>query len=282
MKVIDVWHQPFTPELMKKAYFDDEEQRKVVEWWGIQDRIAGKTPSEFVAEMDKNYVDKVLIPSAKIKSYLKQVMQWDFTPDEIYSIIKDYPQRLYGLYGVNPYNRMKGVRELERAVKEFGFVGAHIHTYGYGLNINHRLYYPYYAKCEELGVAVMMQIGHSAEAMPSETGRPILLDTVALDFQDLKLVAAHTGWPWVEELIAISWKHPHVYIATTAHGPKYWHPELVNFLNSRRGMGKVMYGTDFPVLDWPGSLAQIQGLGLKAAAEQALLYETAQSVFPFK
>ena len=281
MKVIDVWHQVFTPELMKRAYLDDEEQRKVVSWWGLEDRVAGRTPDQFVAAMDRHQVEKVLVPSVKIKSYLKQTMQWDFTPDEVHAIISGHPDRLHGLYGINPHTRMEGVRELERAVKELKFVGAHIHPYGFGLPINHRLYYPFYAKCVELGVPMMMQVGHSAEAMPSETGRPILLDTVALDFPELKLVAAHTGWPWVEELIAICWKHPRVYIATTAHAPKYWHAELVRFLNSARGMGKVMYGTDFPVLDWEGSLAQIRDLGLKPEAQQKLLYDTAASVFPF-
>lgn len=279
MKVIDVWHQVFTPELMKKAYLDDDEQRKVVKWWGLQDRVTGRSPTEFVAAMANHNVEKVLIPSIKIKSYTKQVMQWDFTPAEVLGIIKAYPDKLFGLYGINPYLRMAGVRELEQSVREFGFIGAHIHPYGFGLDINHRLYYPYYAKCAELGVPVMMQVGHSAEAMPSETGRPILLDTVAPDFPELRLVAAHTGWPWVEELIAICWKHPRVYIATTAHAPKYWNNDLVQFLNSRRGMGKVMFGTDFPVLDWEGSLSQIKGLGLKAEAMEMLLYGTAQSVF---
>ncbi|MEW6266267.1 MAG: amidohydrolase family protein [Thermodesulfobacteriota bacterium] len=279
MKVVDVWHQPFSPELMKRAYLDDEEQRQVVEWWGLQDRIAGRTPQRFIADMDQQGIDKVLIPSLKIKSYVKQVMQWDFKPEEVHALIKDFPERLYGLYGINPYTRMDGVRELAKAVSEFKFIGAHIHPYGFGLPLNDRLYYPFYAKCVELDVPVMTQVGHSAELMPSEAGRPILLDTVALDFPELRLVAAHTGWPWVEELIAIAWKHPRVYIATTAHAPKYWAPELVSFMNTRRGLGKVMYGTDFPVLDWAGSLKQIEELKLKPEALDHLLSETARRVF---
>jgi len=67
---------------------------------------------------------------------------------------------------------MHGVRELERGVKELGFVGAHLHIYGFGIPVNDRLLYPFYAKCAELGVPVMMQIGHSAECMPSEMGGP--------------------------------------------------------------------------------------------------------------
>lgn len=149
------------------------------------------------------------------------------------------------------------------------------------MQVDHRRYYPFYAKCVELDVPVVMQIGHSAEAMPSETGRPILLDNIALDFPELRIVAAHTGWPWVEELIAMAWKHPNIFIATTAHAPRYWKPELVSFLNTRRGMGKVMYGSDFPVLAWPDSLSQIKQLNLRPEAESQLLEGAARTAFRF-
>lgn len=281
MGVIDIWHQPFTKELLKKAYIDDPEQNAVVKWWGLEDRIQGWTPAEFVAKMDRLGIKKVCIPAGKIKSFVRQVMQWDFQPEEIYDIIKDYPDRLYGLYGINPHMGMDGVRELEKSVKEYGFVGAHLHTYGFNLPINDKAYYPFYAKCEELGIPVVMQVGHSAESMPSAMGRPILIDDIALYFKNLKIVGAHTGWPWVEELIAMAWKHKNVYIATTAHAPKYWDKSLVQFLNSRRGMGKVMYGTDFPVLTWEMTLAQIDELGLKDEAKAELLSGCAKKVFNF-
>ncbi len=280
-KVIDYWHQPFTEEGMKKAYIDDPEQNQVAKWWGLD--IRGRTPEEFIADMDKNEVDKVLIPSGKIKSYTRQVLQWNFQTEDVYSMIKDYPTRLYGLHGINAEERMDGVRELERAVKEFGFVGAHLHTYGFGLPVNDKRYFPFYAKCVELDVPVVMQIGHSAEAMPSEMGRPMLLDDIALFFPELRIVAAHTGWPWVEELIAMSWKHPNIYIGTTAHGPKYWDSKLIAYLNTKgRGLGKVLFGTDFPVLNWPTCIKQIDALGLKPEAKESLLNGCATKVFKFK
>ena len=47
-------------------------------------------------------------------------------------------------------------------------------------------------------------------------------------------------------LIAMAWKHPNVYIATSGHAPKYWDPRLVQFLNARRGIGKVHVGHRLP------------------------------------
>lgn len=278
MTVVDVWHQPFTSEMMSRCYIDDEEQRQVIEKWGLRDRLRGRTPDEFIADMNRYGIATVLIPSLQIRSFVHQRMQVSFTVKEIQAIVSSHPTRLYGLYGINPYTRMAGVRELEHAVRHFGFVGAHLHPYGFELPLHDRRYYPFYAKCVELDIPVVIQVGHSAEAMPSEVGRPILLDAVALDFPELLIVGAHTGWPWVEELIALAWKHANVFIATTAHLPRYWDASLVSFINTR-GIGKVMYGSDYPVLDWAGSLEQIRELGLKQDAVAALLYGAARRVF---
>lgn len=170
------------------------------------------------------------------------------------------------------------MRELERTVKDYGFIGAHLHAYGFGIPINHRMFYPFYAKCVELDVPVMMQVGHSAESMPSSTSRPILIDDFALDFPELRIVGTHTGWPWVEELIAMAWKHPNVYISTTAHLPRYWDPSLVRFINTR-GRDKVIWGTDFPVTFPKENLKQVEELNLKEEAKIKFLRENAIKVF---
>ena len=101
---------------------------------------------------------------------------------------------------------------------------------------------------------------------------PILVDDIALYFPELKFVASHTGWPWCEELIALAWKHSNVFIGTCAHKPKYWDPKLVQFINSR-GRGKVMWGTDYPILMPQECIDQIDELGLKPEAREQLLVE---------
>ena len=144
--------------------------------------------------------------------------------------------------------------------------------------MNHRKYYPFYAKCAELDVPVVMQVGHSAERMPSELGRPIHVDDIALDFPELTIVGAHTGWPWVEELIALAWKHRNVYIGTSAHHPRYLDKSLIAFANSR-GRGKVMWGTDYPVMQYRSALEAVDKLGFSDEAREAFVGGTARLVF---
>lgn len=279
-KVIDVWCNIFTPEGMHKYYVAPPELKEVIDRWNLGERTRGHSIEDFSKILDESHVEKIIIPTTKIRSFLKGEMVKDMTIQEIYGIIKENPARFKGMMGINPFKRMEGVKELETAVKEFGFVAAHIIPFGFGIPLNDAMFYPFFAKCVELDIPVMIQVGHSAEFMPSKMGRPILLDDVALYFPDLRIVAAHTGWPWVEELIALAWKHPNVYIATTAHAPKYWDRSLVAFLNSR-GKNKVLYGTNFPVLTHADSLAQIESLGLKEEAKNKLLWENAERVFKF-
>ena len=78
----------------------------------------------------------------------------------------------------------------------------------------------------------------------------------------------------------MAWKHPNVFIAGSGHAPKYWDPKLVRFLNARnRGIGKVMWGTDYPLITHSESLSQIADMDLKPEARLALLHDTAAKVF---
>ena len=121
---------------------------------------------------------------------------------------------------------MQGLRDLEYAVKELGFVGAHLYPHWFGLAPDHAKYYPYYAKCCELDVPIMMQVGHNLiysrdRRLPS-VGRPICLDQVAIDFPELKLLGIHIGIPWTDEMISMAWKHENVFIGVDAYAPKHW------------------------------------------------------------
>lgn len=276
--VVDYWVNLFTPKHLHDLYYTNPELTDVVEFLSLHERVKGHEPDEFLAIMDKSGVDKVLIPSFKMWSFRDQYWMWHKTTEEVNEIISKYPGRMYGLEGINPRLGLKGLQTLERAVKEFGFVGAHYHSHGFDIAVDDPRMWPYYGKCAELDVPIVMQIGHSAEKMPSATGQPIRLDRIAMHFPELKIVAAHTGWPWTEELIAMAWKHPNVFIGTTAHAPKYWDDSLVKFINGR-GRGKVLFGTDFPVIDHATALAQVDQLGLKDVAKELLLSGAADKVF---
>jgi len=79
-------------------------------------------------------------------------------------------------------------------------------------------------------------------------------------------------------MIAMAWKHPNVYIGCDAHSPKYWPQSFVHYINTF-GQDKVIFGTDYPVLDFERTLAEIEALGLKPVALEKLLRENARRLY---
>ena len=122
-----------------------------------------------------------------------------------------------------------------------------------------------------------MQIGHVLEAMPSEHGRPMQLDRIACDFPDLTLVGTHTGYPWVDEALAVASKWPNVYVSTSAWLPRYLSPTLVNFMKSRTGSEKILFGTNG--LSWQRYLADFEQLGLTEDRAERVLSLNARRIF---
>lgn len=280
MRAIDILCNDFTPEGIRKNYLENEEEFSRFAQVGRTRNFKAYEPAEFLARMQSLGVEKVLVCAIKTWSFHQQRLLEHTTVEEVIAITEQCPGRVYGLYGVNVHTGMKGVAEFERMVKEHGFKGLHIHPHGYGLPPNHAFYFPYYAKAQELGVPAIISMGHTLDLMPIEPGRPIHLDTIALYFPDLAVICTHTGWPWVEEAIALAWKHPNVFLGTSAYAPKYWKPELVKFINSH-GQDKVVWGTDYPLIDHQEALEQIEALGLRETSKSKFLYENAARLFRF-
>jgi hypothetical protein len=86
------------------------------------------------------------------------------------------------------------------------------------------------------------------------------------------------GIPWTQEMIAMAWKHKNVFIGTDAHSPKYWPPELLHYINSY-GQDKVIFGTDFPILQFERTIAEIEALELRPHSLRKLLRDNVQRIY---
>ena len=81
----------------------------------------------------------------------------------------------------------------------------------------------------------------------------------------------------VEELISVCYKWDNVWFGVDAWMPKYLKPEILNFIGSRMGMDRAVWGTNG--LPWKESLDQVDGLGLKPEARQKLIRDNARELF---
>ena len=280
MNAIDIVVNLHTPAEVREGLtgLDDTFQAQV----RMSDAAKTGVPIEdYLRKMDRAGIERSLLIAVRAGD-LNVRGSYEIPYARVAAVCERYPDRFSGLAGVDPTRGIGGLRDLDHAVRDLGFVGAHLYPHWFGLAPDAALYYPYYARCCELDIPIMMQVGQNliysrTRRLPS-VGRPIALDQVAIDFPDLRLLGIHIGVPWTDEMIAMAWKHANVFIGVDAYAPKHWPPQLVHYLNTY-GREKVLFGTDWPVIDPERAMDEIAALDLRPEARALLLRDNALRIF---
>ena len=278
--IIDIVVNLYTPQEVElgQTGLDDDFKKQVRM---PEDMRGGVSIPDYINKMDQAGIERSLLIAVRAGD-IRVKESFEVPYESVHKVCNEHPDRFSGLAGIDPFRGMEGLKDLEYAVNEMGFVGAHLYPHWCELPPNHKKYYPYYAKCCELGIPIMMQVGHNLvysrkRRLPS-VGRPIYLDEVAIDFPELKLIGIHIGIPWTDEMISMCWKHENVYTAGDAYAPKYWPDSYVHYANSY-GQKKVLFGTDWPVIDPVRAVEEFNDLNFRESASQRILRENALEVF---
>jgi predicted TIM-barrel fold metal-dependent hydrolase len=240
---------------------------------GGSDGEVRMTDDEFVALMDRAGVERGVFRAA--------------SNEETVRIVRAYPDRFIGLAYLSPYDGMRGVRELERLVKEGGLRGFSVGALYEGIPPDDRRYYPYYAKCVELNIPVRIYTSMSyANDRPYDLAHPRHLDQIACDFPELRIVAGLAGWPWVNDMVALLRRHPNLYCDTAAHRPKYFAKpgsgwEMFMQFGNTLIQDKIMVGLSWLLLgdSMENLIAEYLDLPLKDSVKEKWLYRNARRFF---
>jgi len=265
--IIDAWGQHPTLRHSRDPIFDSLRR------WTKQPVPEEELPVDLtIAMMDHADVDKMLISAWQAPG--KDLI----SNEEVAGFVSEAPDRLVGVGSVDISRPMEAVAEIRRCVRDYDFKAIRVLPWLCEAPPTDRRFYPVYVACVEEGVPFCTQIGHTGPLMPSEVGRPIYLDQVALDFPDLVIVGGHIGYPWTEEAVAVATKHPNVYIDTSAYTAKRYPPELLRFMCGH-GKHKVMFGTNYPMVTADKALQGLDDLGLSEETRALFLGQNAQRVF---
>ncbi|MES3000666.1 MAG: amidohydrolase family protein [Pseudomonadota bacterium] len=207
--------------------------------------------------------------------------------DQIGQIHRDHPGRFFTLVTIDPTDGMRGVRELERLVREEGAGGIRVSPLYTCIPANDKRYYPLYAKCVELDVPVRIYTSMSyANDRPYDLAHPRHLDDICIHFPELRVIAGLGGWPWINDMVGLLRRHPNLYADTAAHRPKYlgqpgsgWE-QFLQFGNTLTqdkvmvGLSRYLFGTSFEEL-----IKEYQALPLKESVLEKWLYGNAATFF---
>lgn len=265
--IIDVWAQHPTLRHAQDPMFDSLRR------WTRQEAPTEELPvAATLAAMDAGGITQSLISAWQAPG------RDMITNDEVAGFVAEAPDRLVGVGSVDISKPVPAVREIRRCIETLGFKAIRVLPWLCEKAPTDRLFYPIYAACCEMNVPFCTQIGHTGPLMPSEVGRPIYLDQVALDFPELKIVAGHIGYPWTTEAIAIATKHDNVFIDTSAYTVGRYPEELVAYMKAH-GRAKVMFGTNYPMIHPAAALKGLEMLQLGGEGEAAFLWDNAARVF---
>jgi predicted TIM-barrel fold metal-dependent hydrolase len=194
---------------------------------------------------------------------------------------REHGPRFIGFAGVDPHKGMAAVRELEVAVRELGLRGLNLQCFELKLAINDKRMYPLYAKCVELDIPVNIHCGiNFSTASLMEYGRPALLDEVMVHFPELRVCASPPGWPWIEELIGVAWRHPNLHIGVVAVRPKLLAMEDAGYkpllaYGSKMLQDRILTGTSFPMQPVAQAYAEFEALPLPDGVKRKWLHDNA-------
>ncbi len=272
---IDAWATLITPEA-SQAWPDSF--RHVFNRYNAPAKIMeGSDIETMLAEMEAAGVEMSVL-----SAFVFEDVQ--VTNEMVAGWVKQYPKKFVGCGTVDPRGKpMKVLGEIKHMVEELGLIALRLEPYAYGDGITGlpptaRAYWPIYAKCCEYDIPVAIQVGHTGPLLPSEAGRPIYLDEVALAFPELRIIGAHLGQPWHEEMMILAWKHPNIYIDTSARPAKRWPDSFKKFANGW-GQDKVLWATDYPLISFQRCLDDVEELGMKPEAKRKLLRDNTIKVF---
>ena len=129
---------------------------------------------------------------------------------------------------------------------------------------------PIYALAEELDIPLGIHVGLSKPGIAYDDSpkyraalsNPMLLEEVLIRHPKLRLYVMHAGWPMLDQMIALMWAHPQVYVDIAVINWALPRAEFHSYLRRllEAGFGqRIMFGSDQMV--WPDAIGKaIEGV----------------------
>lgn len=222
------------------------------------------TEQELIDGMDKYGVDVCIVqPLIGPDDHRKY-------HDDIYEVSQRHPGRIFGMAAFSPHiDRDEYFTEVERCVKQLGFVGLKLHpleTATDPLSIDGRVAFE---AATAFGIPLMV---HTGIGYPFSS--PSKLIPRAKEFPHLPIIMAHAGF--------IVYTHEAMVAAEICHNlyfePSWCNGNLIGCMISKFGANRVMLGSDW-ISNYPVEKLKIDLLELSSEDNDWVLYKTAKNVF---
>src|SRR6202166_1000839 len=168
---------------------------------------------------------------------------------------------------------------------DLGMLGFHFHPIMGHFAVNDQRLYGLFEVINELRVPVMIDVGTTGmgAGMPGGMGsrlrhaHPSAIDELAADFPSLTIIAAHPGWPWVDEMTAVALHKGNVFWELSGWAPKHFPAQLKVDIRGRL-RDKIIFGSDYPSLPYARLMREWGELGYAADVMEQVFHGNAERV----
>jgi len=246
--IVDVHTHRFTRESMSAEVFVDMDRCGVgYDTWKLDDE-------SYLAATAA--ADKVIV-------FWMKAAKTGYTNDNaaVAAFVARHPEKYIFFAGIDPYEPGY-MEELVDCHQRLGCKGLKLGPIYQGVHPLDKRYYEIYAYCEKHGLPIVTHMATTfTSRVPLEYARPVHMDTVAMDFPNLKLVLAHVGHPWEGEALVTIRRNGNVYADVSALYYRPW-----QFYNTMRLAveynchHKLLLGSDCPVTTTAQSIEGIRSM----------------------
>jgi len=277
MRIIDVHCYPNTKEWIacQQPYVD-----ALAAYWNRA--WTAKSEPEVVKDFTDAGIEAILVALDLETTIGTRPCSNDF----VSGMQKRHPDRIIQSWAsVDPFKGEAATREAERAIRELGMMGFHFHPIMGRYAVNDRELYPLFEVINSLRVPVMIDVGTTGmgAGMPGGMGaklrhaHPAAIDELAVDFPNLAIIAAHPGWPWVDEMTAVALHKGNVYWELSGWAPKYFPAQLKVDIRGRL-KDKILFGSDYPSLPFDRLFREWDELGYSDDTKERIFHLNAERV----
>lgn len=186
---------------------------------------------------------------------------------------------------VDPLKGDAAIAEAQHAIRDLKMLGFHFHPIMGHFAVNERRFYPLWEAIAALKVPVMIDVGTTGmgAGMPGGLGaklrhaHPSCIDELAADFPGLTIVAAHPGWPWVDEMTAVALHKGNVFWELSGWAPKYFPVQLKTDIRARL-QDKIMFGSDYPSIPYARLFQEWRELGYADDVMEKIFHRNAERI----
>lgn len=168
--------------------------------------------------------------------------------DVVADYVRKHPDRLIGLAGIDPSRPREAIAEMTRAREALGMPGIAVAPAAQGFHPTNSHAMLVYAEAADRNMPVLFHTGvFITNETKLEFAQPVLLDEVARELPNLRIIIAHLGYPWVHETLVLLAKHANVYAEVSGIVHQPW--QAYNALLSAHQYGvmhKLLFGSGFP------------------------------------